>query len=294
MGGDRLTLCCALGLLAAGPADALPPSQQDMTRLVVSNFIGRLEVSTRDVAQPVVKIDDFAAATALGLKVEEAGDEIRITMPPLKGNVSCISQNGRTFVQVGDRAPANLDEFPRAVVLVPSSIALDVSMVAGEANLGDLGSLTGVIGGCSRLNAGDVVGGAMLELASGARVSVANTSGLRAQGRGGAKLSVQNLSGETDLILTGGSSFSATSVHGNLTSRQEGSSRVEIESGVIEKLDLDLSRIARFKFGGVVDSLGVSANDIARVEIGAVKLAPIVRNRARGARVEIGGELVAG
>lgn len=295
LGGGRKTaiLYFLLAVFCAGSAVA--QDERGMTKLKVSGFLGVLEFRVGEVESPEVNVISNRTAELHKLSVSQADGEIRIEMPPPEGSVSCVSQNGYTTIQVAGRVPAALDTFPRAIVTVPRDVDLEISMVAGTANLGDLRSIVGVLGGCSRVTVGEVAEPADFELSSGAQVSVVRTNGLRLNGAGGSRLTAEAVAGETNLILAGGATFISRTISGDLTSLQGGSSRVEIQAGSIQTMDLDLARISKFKFGGTTTgTVGITAADISRIELGAVQNTPDVRSRGRGARIEIQGVVQAG
>ncbi len=265
-------------------------SGDGVTKIRISDFVGRIELRNEDVTVPVVTVEEGELESRMGLEVLEAGGDVSISMAPTQGNISCVTQNSTTMIMIGERKPALLDSFPSIVVTAPVGAEVELSMIAGEARLSSVSAMTGVLGGCSRIEVDTVSGPTVLDISSGARVNIASLHDMELRGAGGAKMLAGSVVGQTRLDMSGGASFSSREVRGDLTSRQDGSSRVEISDGEIGTMDLDLSRVARFAFGGVVDTLGVSAADVARIEIGAATHAPEVRSRGRGSRLSIGGE----
>ena len=256
--------------------------------------MGTIEVRPATAGDPSVVISGGGPWDSWGFAVVEASDEISISMAPRTGNLSCVSQNGRTFIQVDGAAPVDLDELPHVIVRAPASVNVEMSMLAGAANLGDIASFDGEIGGCVRLHAGRIEHSVRLAMASGAEADVAATHALNLRGAGGARAALGELAGHSRVELSGGARLTATQIYGSLTVRQDDASRVAIATGNIDSLDLETSRASRFQFGGVAELVKLSIGDASRVEIAEARQPVSVSSRGRASRLSVGGKSVAG
>lgn len=263
-------------------------------KISVSNFMGTIEVRRGSAADPSVVVSNGAPWESLGFAVVESPDEIRISMAPRTGNLNCVSQNGRTFVQVDGAAPVDLDALPRVIVHAPAPADVEMSMLAGSASLGDIASFDGDIAGCVRLQAGRIEHSVRLSMASGAEAELAAARALDLRGAGGARAALGELAGHSRVELSGGARLNATQIDGSLTVRQDDASRVAIGTGNLASLDLETLRASRFQFGGVADLVQLSIGDASRVEIAKARQPVNVTSRGRAARLSVGGEPVTG
>lgn len=263
-------------------------------KVVVTDFVGTIEFRRADLNTPSVEIQSAEDHDRFGVLVENMDRGLRVSMAPPSGNISCVTQNSLSLIQVAGSEPTPLEDLPHVIVAVPASVDVELSMIAGVARIGRIENLDAELGGCAELAADRVSRRAALSVSAGAKAEVDFAGALDLRGDGGARASVASLAGLSSVELSGGARLTVSEIHGSLTARQKGASRIVIDGGELDALDLETARVSRFSFGGVTGAADLSLADASRVSIGSAQRPVTIKARGRASRLTVGGEVIAG
>ena len=288
-----LVFCVGFCGLATADTPLGADAMLNENTLTIRDFIGTILIEEASVDKIKVSERSLGAADDIAYETGNTGRSLKLSGAVLSGNLNCVKQNGGMYVSSGDGTPREINTFPHIEIIVPANTQLDVEVSAGLIQVSDANNLRGVFNGCSEISVANIRGGVEVETSGGSSFSIHRAERLHLIANGSSHVSIEDLRGDGDLSLSGAARLAVNKSYGQLKVSQTGASRLNMNSGNISDLQLEMSGASRFEHMGLVETASIKLEKASRAKLETVQNIQS-KELSPASRLEIGGTRIRG
>ncbi len=286
-GGAALGATLGTVLLAVPAwADTIGPSEHDIDRIEIGDFIGTLLITVGDDGTTDLLIN--GPADKLGdLNITDRGGLLEIRGKDLKSD---WGDWRRWFNWSSDWSDTDLKDYPVIAIETPDGTDLTIDGAAGVLRVGDIGSdvkinalaLEGSVGdvrsatvrvsGSGDLKLGDIAQGYSVSIAgSGTVVSGSAGGDVKASIAGSGAVRSGAISGGIDITINGSGDAEFDSVNGPMDVTVNGAGDIRVRGGRADPMSVTINGSGDLVFDGVAVDPRIAVNGSGDVVLGGLE-----------------------